>query len=60
MTSKSAILAAAIGDLFVLAGPAFSADDAISDECHGMAQVGNNDCASAADQIAGAPHATAA
>jgi len=27
MTSKAAILAAAVGSLFVLAGPAFSAED---------------------------------
>ncbi len=31
MTSKAAILAAAVSGLFVLAGPAFSAEDGVND-----------------------------
>ena len=45
MTSKTAILAAAVGSLFVLAGPAFSADDSSSEKCYGVALKGQNDCA---------------
>ena len=53
MTSKSALLAAAVGSLFVLAAPAFSADDAGSEKCYGVAKAGKNDCAGGAHACAG-------
>ncbi len=53
MTSKTAILAAAVGSLFVLAGPAFSADDAKTEKCYGVAKAAKNDCAGAAHACAG-------
>jgi uncharacterized membrane protein len=53
MTSKTAILAAAVGSLFVLAGPAFSADDASSEKCYGVAKAAKNDCAGGAHACAG-------
>jgi hypothetical protein len=37
MTSKTAILAAAVGSLFALAGPVFAADDANMEKCYGVA-----------------------
>jgi uncharacterized membrane protein len=48
MTTKTAILAAAIGGLVAFAGPAFSADDAkkpASEKCYGVAKAAKNDCA---------------
>jgi uncharacterized membrane protein len=53
MTSKTAIFAAAVGSLFVLAGPVFSADDSTSEKCYGVAKAGKNDCAGAAHACAG-------
>jgi uncharacterized membrane protein len=53
MTSKTAILAAAVGSLFVLAGPAFSADDGNTEKCYGVAKAGKNDCAGAAHACSG-------
>jgi len=44
MNSKTAILAAAIGGLFALNAPAFSAEDN-SEKCYGVAKAGKNDCA---------------
>lgn len=49
MTHKTAILAAAIGGLVALTGPAFAADDAAkkpaTEKCYGVAKAGKNDCA---------------
>jgi uncharacterized membrane protein len=51
MTTKTAILAAAIGGLVALAGPALAADDAkkadasATEKCYGVAKAGKNDCA---------------
>ena len=53
MTSKTQLLAAAIGSLFVLAAPAFAADDGGSEKCYGVAKAGKNDCAGAAHACAG-------
>ena len=53
MSSKTAILAAAIGSLFVLPATAFSADDATMEKCYGVAKAGKNDCAGAAHACAG-------
>ena len=53
MTSKTAILAAAVGSLFVLAGPLFAADDANSEKCYGVSKAGKNDCAGGAHACAG-------
>jgi len=53
MTSKTAILAAAIGSLFVLPATAFSADEATMEKCYGVAKAGKNDCAGAAHACAG-------
>jgi uncharacterized membrane protein len=53
MTSKTAILAAAVGSLFVLAAPVFSADDSTSENCYGVAKAGKNDYAGAAHACAG-------
>jgi uncharacterized membrane protein len=44
MNSKTAILAAAIGGLFAMSSPAFSADDN-TEKCYGVAKAGKNDCA---------------
>jgi uncharacterized membrane protein len=52
MTSKTAILAAAVSSLFVLT-TAFAADDANSEKCYGVAKAGKNDCASGAHACAG-------
>jgi uncharacterized membrane protein len=52
MTSKTAILAAAVSSLFVLT-TAFAADDANSEKCYGVAKAGKNDCAGAAHACAG-------
>jgi uncharacterized membrane protein len=60
MTHKTAILAAAIGGLVALSGPAFSADDAkaagakpVMEKCFGVVKAGKNDCAGAAHSCQG-------
>ena len=57
MTTKTAILAAAIGGLVAFTGPAFSADDAAkkpaSEKCYGVAKAAKNDCAAAAHSCSG-------
>jgi uncharacterized membrane protein len=53
MTSKTAILAAALGSLFVLSGTASSADAPDMEKCYGVAKAGKNDCAGAAHACAG-------
>jgi uncharacterized membrane protein len=53
MTSKSAILAAAISSLFALSTTAFAADDGNSEKCYGVAKAGKNDCAGGAHACAG-------
>jgi uncharacterized membrane protein len=53
MSSKTAILAAAVGSLFVISMPAFSADDANTEKCYGVAKAGKNDCAGPAHACAG-------
>jgi len=52
MTSKTAILAAAVGSLFALSGPLFAADDANTEKCYGVAKAGKNDCAGGAHACA--------
>jgi uncharacterized membrane protein len=53
MTSKTAILAAAVSSLFALTTTAFAADDNNSEKCYGVAKAGKNDCAGAAHACAG-------
>ena len=53
MSSKTAILAAAIGSLMVMAAPVFSADDQNTEKCYGVAKAGKNDCAGGAHACAG-------
>jgi uncharacterized membrane protein len=53
MTSKTAILAAAVSSLFVLSTAAFAADDNNSEKCYGVAKAGKNDCAGGAHACAG-------
>ena len=53
MTTKSAILAAAISSLFALSTTAFAADDGNSEKCYGVAKAGKNDCAGGAHACAG-------
>lgn len=53
MTSKTAILAAAVGSLFVLTTTAFAADKTNSEKCYGVAKAGKNDCAGAAHACSG-------
>jgi uncharacterized membrane protein len=60
MTSKSAILAAAVGSLFVLSATArsadetkVSADETSMEKCYGVAKAGKNDCAGGAHACAG-------
>ena len=53
MISKTALIAAAIGSLFVAAEPVFAADDANTEKCYGVAKAGKNDCAGAAQACAG-------
>ncbi len=53
MTSKTAILVAALSSLFVLTTTAFAADDSNSEKCYGVAKAGKNDCAGAAHACAG-------
>ena len=48
MTTKNAMLAAAIGGLVAFTGPAYSADDAkkpATEKCYGVAKAAKNDCA---------------
>ncbi len=56
MTSKTAMLAAAIGSLFVLSGPVTSATPADApdmEKCYGVAKAGKNDCAGGGHACAG-------
>jgi len=53
MTSKTAILAAAVSSLLVVSATAFAADEANSEKCYGVAKAGKNDCAGAAHACAG-------
>ena len=53
MTSKTAILAAAVSSLFVLTTTAFAADDSNSENCYGVAKAGKNDCAGGAHACPG-------
>jgi len=53
MTTKTAILAAAVSSLFVLTTTTFAADDANSAKCYGVAKAGKNDCAGGAHACAG-------
>lgn len=53
MTSKTVVLAAAVGSLFALTGPLFAADDANTEKCYGVSKAGKNDCAGAAHACAG-------
>ena len=53
MTSKTAILAAAISSLFALTTTAFATDAGNSEKCYGVAKAGKNDCAGAAHACAG-------
>ena len=53
MTSKSAILAAAVSSLLVASAAAFAADEGNSEKCYGVAKAGKNDCAGAAHACAG-------
>ena len=53
MSSKTAIIAAAVGSLFVLTTSAFAADQGNSEKCYGVAKAGKNDCASGAHACAG-------
>ena len=52
MTSKTAILAAAMSSLFMLSTAAFAAEDA-TEKCYGIAKSGKNDCAGGAHACAG-------
>jgi uncharacterized membrane protein len=53
MTSKSAILAAAVSSLLALTTTAFAAGDSHSEKCYGVAKAGKNDCAGGAHACAG-------
>ena len=53
MTSKSALLAAAVSSLFALTTTAFAAEAGTSEKCYGVAKAGKNDCAGAAHACAG-------
>jgi uncharacterized membrane protein len=53
MTSKTAILAAAVSSLLALTTTAFAADAGSSEKCYGVAKAGKNDCAGAAHACAG-------
>src|SRR5690242_18928712 len=53
MISKTALLAAAVGSLFVLANTAFAADDVNTEKCYGVSKAGKNDCAGAAHACSG-------
>ena len=46
MNSKTAMLAAAIGSLFVMTTRStVAADDPTTEKCYGIAKAGKNDCA---------------
>lgn len=57
MSTKTALLAAAIGGLFVMSAPAYSDDakkaDKPTEKCFGIAKAGKNDCGTAAHSCAG-------
>jgi uncharacterized membrane protein len=53
MTSKTAILAAAVSSLLAMTTTAFAADDSNSEKCYGVAKAGKNDCAGGAHACAG-------
>ena len=53
MTSKTALLAAAVSSLLVVSATAFAADEGNSEKCYGVAKAGKNDCAGAAHACAG-------
>jgi uncharacterized membrane protein len=53
MTSKTAILAAAVSSLLALTTSALAADDAKLEKCYGVAKAGKNDCAGGAHACAG-------
>jgi uncharacterized membrane protein len=57
MSSKTSLLAAAIGGLAILSGSmAFAADDskaAATEKCYGISKAGKNDCAGAAHSCQG-------
>jgi uncharacterized membrane protein len=53
MTSKTAVLAAAVSSLLALTTTAFAADAGNSEKCYGVAKAGKNDCAGAAHACAG-------
>ena len=53
MTSKNAVLAAAVSSLLIVAATAFAADEGNSEKCYGVAKAGKNDCAGAAHACAG-------
>ena len=55
MTTKTAILAAAIGGLVSLTAvqTTFAADDTATEKCYGIAKAGKNDCAGAKHACAG-------
>lgn len=52
MTSKTAILAAAVSSLFVLTTTVLAAEDTNSEKCYGVAKAGKNDCAAGAHACA--------
>jgi uncharacterized membrane protein len=52
MNSKAAILAAAVGSLF-LTQSVLSADESNTEKCYGVAKAGKNDCAGAAHACSG-------
>lgn len=54
MTTKSALLTAALGSLLALGSVmATAADDAGTEKCYGVAKAGKNDCAGAKHACAG-------
>lgn len=56
MTTKTALLAAALGSLVAFAGTASAADDAkntATEKCYGVAKAGKNDCATGAHSCQG-------
>jgi uncharacterized membrane protein len=53
MSSKTAILAAAVGSLIALTTTAFAADGSGAEKCYGVSKAGKNDCAGGAHACAG-------
>jgi uncharacterized membrane protein len=56
MTSKTAVLAAAIGSLVALGSSAYAADGEkkpATEKCYGVAKAGKNDCAAGAHACSG-------